>query len=159
MSRPSWEDYYINLALAASLRSTCIRRKYGSIIVKDNRIIGTGYNGSARGDVNCIDARRCTREELNIPAGERYEECLAVHAENNAIINSNPGDLVCATIYVAGTNYKDGSYASAKPCKMCARAIKNARIANVVYLDGDNIMQYYSLDSRCIEIIKKFTCR
>ena len=134
--RPSWEQYYTNLALHAGARSTCLRRRYGAIIVKDNRIVGTSYNGSARGEVNCTDRGTCKRQDLNVPPGERYELCEAVHAEWGACINSNPTDMVGATIYVAGTN-ADGSLASGKPCMMCERTIKNAQISKVVYLDSD----------------------
>ena len=85
MGRISKPEYYLNIAKAVALRSTCIRRKYGAVIVKDDRIIATGYNGSARGERNCCDTGECWREMNNIPHGERYEECVAVHAEDNAI--------------------------------------------------------------------------
>ena len=80
MGRISKPEYYLNIAKAVALRSTCIRRKYGAVIVKDDRIIATGYNGSARGERNCCDTGECWREMNNIPHGERYEECVAGHA-------------------------------------------------------------------------------
>lgn len=100
--RPSKEEYYFNIALAVAMRSTCLRRKYGAVIVKDDHIISTGYNGSARGEQNCTDVGLCLREEQNIPHGERYELCQAVHAEANAILNADPADMIGATLYLAG---------------------------------------------------------
>ena len=140
-NRPSWDEYYLNLALHAGARSTCLRRKYGAIIVKDNRIISTGYNGAARGCVNCSDIGTCKREQLGVKPGERYELCESVHAEMNACINGNPVDLAGATIYIAGRN-ADGSEASGKPCMMCARVIKNAQIKKVVYREKDGNIRY-----------------
>ncbi len=134
--RPAWSDYFIEIAKVVSSRSTCLRRKYGAVIVKDNVIVGTGYNGSPRGYVNCIDTGKCTRKELNIPSGERYELCEAVHAEQNAIINSQPERMKDATIYVAGFE-EDKSFADGKPCLLCTRMIKNSQIKEVVYLKKD----------------------
>lgn len=147
MIRPDWDQYFINLALAISRRSTCIRRNYGAIIVKNKIIISTGYNGSARGEANCIDSGKCIREELNIPKGERYELCVAVHAEANAIISGDPEKMKGATLYVAGTE-SNGDYASGKPCLMCDRMIKNAMIDRVVYLDSNGKIISYVQDLR-----------
>ena len=83
--RPDWDEYFLNIAEEVGKRSTCLRRRYGAIIVKDNIIVSTGYNGSPRGEINCLDAKICERERLHIPKGERYELCVAVHAEQNAI--------------------------------------------------------------------------
>ncbi len=134
--RPDWDDYFIEIAKVVSSRSTCLRRKYGAVIVNDRVMISSGYNGSPRGTVNCIDTGTCTRKELNIPSGERYELCEAVHAEQNAIINAPPERMKGATIYIAGFE-EDGSYAAGKPCKLCDRMIRNAQIREVVYLDKD----------------------
>lgn len=129
--RPSKEEYYFNLALAVAMRSTCLRRKYGAVIVKDDRIISTGYNGTARGEQNCTDVGLCLREEQNIPHGERYELCKAVHAEANAILNANPADMIGATLYLAG--WENGKVIQRPaPCAMCTRLIRNARISKVV---------------------------
>ena len=136
--RPDWNEYFLNIARAVSLRSTCLRRRYGAIIVKDFIIVSTGYNGSPRGEKNCIDTGICERERLKIPKGQRYELCVAVHAEQNAIINADPEKMIGATIYIYGTNVKDGSVASGEPCLLCRRMIKNARIKNVVYIDEKN---------------------
>lgn len=135
-NRPAWDEYFIEIAKVVSSRSTCLRRRYGSVIVKDNVIVSTGYNGAPRGSVNCMDIDRCKRKELNIPAGERYELCEAVHAEQNAIINAPPERMKDATIYVSGFE-EDGSFAEGKPCLLCRRMIQNAQIKHLVYLRKD----------------------
>lgn len=130
-TRPSKDEYYLGIAQAVAKRSTCIRRQYGAVIVKDDRIISTGYNGSARGCDNCCDKGVCWREENHIPHGEQYEKCQAVHAEANAIINGNPSDMIGATLYLAG--FEDGKLIEEpKPCMMCERLITNARIEKVI---------------------------
>lgn len=138
--RPDWDNYFIEIAKVVSSRSTCLRRKYGAVVVRDKVIVSTGYNGSPRGIVNCIDTGKCTRKELNIPSGERYELCEAVHAEQNAIINAQPERMREATIYIAGFE-EDRSFASGKPCKLCDRMIRNARISEVVYLEKDGTIE------------------
>lgn len=135
--RPEWNEYFIEIAKVVSKRSTCLRRTYGAVIVKDRVIISSGYNGSPRGLANCIDTGTCTREELNVPSGERYELCEAVHAEQNAIINAPPDRMKNATIYIAGYE-EDNSIAAGKPCKLCDRMIRNAQIKEVIYLDKDS---------------------
>lgn len=134
--RPEWNEYFIEIAKVVSRRSTCLRRRYGAVIVKDRVMISSGYNGSPRGMENCIDLGRCTREELKVPSGERYELCEAVHAEQNAIINAPPDRMKNATIYIAGYE-EDGSFAAGRPCKLCNRMIRNAQIKEVIYLDKD----------------------
>ena len=131
--RPDWDEYFLDIAKAVGRRATCLRRRYGAVIVKDKVIISTGYNGSPRGEANCIDTGVCERERLKVPKGERYELCVAVHAEQNAIINADPVKMEGATIYIAGINVADGSIASGEPCKLCRRMIQNAKIASVVY--------------------------
>ena len=131
--RPSWDQYFIEIAKVVSSRSTCLRRKYGAVIVKDHVIVSTGYNGAPRGSTNCVDRGTCRRQELNVPAGERYELCEAVHAEQNAIINGSPERMKDATIYIAGYE-EDDSAAEGRPCLLCKRMIRNAQIQKVVYL-------------------------
>lgn len=129
--RVSKHNYYLGIARQVASRSTCLRRQYGAIIVKDDRVISTGYNGSARGEENCIDIGTCWREENNIPHGQQYEKCRSVHAEANAIINGNPTDMIGATLYLAG--FENGEpLDEAVPCEMCWRMIKNAQLDKVV---------------------------
>ena len=125
-TRPDWDEYFLNIAREVGKRATCLRRRYGAIIVKDKIIISTGYNGAPRGEMNCIDSGICERERLHVPKGERYELCVAVHAEQNAIINADPEKMTGATIYIAGVNCADNSNASGEPCKLCRRMIVNA---------------------------------
>ncbi len=136
-NRPDWDEYFLNIAQEVGKRSTCLRRRYGAIIVKDKIIVSTGYNGAPRGEDNCIDTGLCERERLHIPKGERYELCVSVHGEANAIINADPLKMQDATIYIVGINVADGSFASGAPCLMCRRLIKNAQIAKVIYRDTD----------------------
>ena len=147
MNRPDWDEYFLEIARAVSERATCLRRKYGAVIVKDRIIVSAGYNGSPRGEKNCIDTNFCMREKLKIPKGERYELCVAVHAEQNAIINANPEKMIGATIYIFGVNVTDGTLASGEPCLLCRRMIKNARIEKVVYFDADgNLISKFAQD-------------
>ncbi len=134
--RLSWDEYFIEISMVVSSRATCLRRRYGAVIVKDNVIVSTGYNGAPRGSANCIDRGTCRRQELKIPAGERYELCEAVHAEQNAIINGTPERMKDATIYIAGFEEND-IFAEGKPCLLCRRMIRNAQIKQVVYLSKD----------------------
>ena len=138
--RPDWDNYFIEIAKVVSSRSTCLRRKYGAVVVKDRVIISTGYNGSPRGMKNCVDVNKCPRQEQNIPSGERYELCEAVHAEQNAIINGPPERMKGAAIYIAGFE-EDKSFAAGNPCKLCDRMIRNAQITEVVYLEKDGSLK------------------
>ena len=114
-----------------SERSTCKRRRYGAVIVKDDRIIATGYNGSARGEANCIDIGYCYRTAHNLPHNSGYtSDCPAVHAEQNAIMQAGAANTIGATLYLAG--FEGDSSVNAEPCVMCRRAIKNAQIKRVV---------------------------
>lgn len=129
--RPDKNQYYIGIAEAVAKRSTCLRRQYGAVIVKDDRIISTGYNGAARGEPNCCDERICWREAHDIPHGQQYEKCRAVHAEANAIINANPSDMIGATLFLAG--FENGEPINIPhPCEMCWRMITNAQIKDVI---------------------------
>ncbi len=134
--RPGWDEYFINIAKAVSARATCFRRKYGAVITKDKIIVSTGYNGAPSGMKDCLEAGKCTRKELQIPHGERYELCHSVHAEANAIIRASVDELKGATIYVSG---QDGNAdeCHSEPCMMCKRMILNAQILRVVYSDGN----------------------
>lgn len=131
--RTSKENYYLDIADAVLQRSTCLRRMYGAIIVRNDEIISTGYNGAPRGRINCTDAGRCARVEMKIPSGERYELCRSVHAEANAIISASRRDMVGGTIYLVGRNAASGELLpDATSCLMCRRMVINAGLERVV---------------------------
>ncbi len=133
MERRDKTNYYLDIAEAVSERGTCIRRRYGAIIVKDDEIISTGYAGAPRGRKNCVDLGYCRREALNVPRGERYELCRSVHAEANAIISASRNEMLGSTLYLCGIEGKDGSYTPhADCCSMCKRMIINAGISTVI---------------------------
>jgi dCMP deaminase len=126
-------NYYLGIAAAVLERSTCLRRQYGAIIVRNDEIISTGYNGAPRGRRNCCDLGRCTREILKIPSGERYELCRSVHAEANAIISASRRDMIGATLYLVGRDAKTGEFLTdTTSCSMCRRQIINAGIETVI---------------------------
>lgn len=132
MKRIDKNNYYLDIAEAALKRSTCLRRCFGAIIVKNDEIISTGYNGAPRGRKNCTDLGYCMREKLGIPRGERYELCRSVHAEENAIISASRRDMIDASLYLVGKNYNDKSYVeNARPCAMCKKTIINSGIKNI----------------------------
>ena len=133
MQRISKENYYLNIAQTVLERATCLRRVYGAIIVKNDEIISTGYNGAPRGRRNCVDMGYCTRERLQVPRGERYELCRSVHAEANAIIAAPREQMLGATLYLVGRDMSTGKIMSdANSCTMCKRLIINAGIEKVV---------------------------
>lgn len=133
MERISKENYYLDIAQTVLERATCLRRVYGAIIVKNDEIISTGYNGAPRGRKNCVDLGYCTREALKVPRGERYELCRSVHAEANAIISAGRRDMVGGTIYLVGRNAQSGELLSdATSCAMCRRMVINAGLSRIV---------------------------
>ena len=133
MSRISKENYYLDIAETVLERATCLRRVYGALIVKNDEIISTGYNGAPRGRANCVDMGYCTREKMKIPRGERYELCRSVHAEANAIISDSRRDMVGATIYLVGRDAQTGELlGDATSCAMCRRQVINSGIQKVV---------------------------
>jgi dCMP deaminase len=136
--RTSKDSYYLDIADSVLNRSTCLRRKYGAIIVKADEILSTGYNGAPRGRENCSDLGYCTRERLNIPSGERYELCRSVHAEQNAIISCSRRDMLGSTLYLVGRDAKTGELIPAASCSLCRRFILNAGIEKVISRNGDN---------------------
>lgn len=136
--RTSKENYYLDIADAVLQRSTCLRRMYGAIIVRNDEIISTGYNGAPRGRINCTDAGRCARVEMKIPSGERYELCRSVHAEANAIISASRRDMVGSTLYLVGRDGRTGALlGDATSCAMCRRQVINAGISKVVIRKTD----------------------
>lgn len=134
--RVSKENYYLDIAETVSERSTCLRKHYGAIIVKNDVIVSTGYNGAPRGRKNCVDIGTCIREKLHIPRGERYELCRSVHAESNAVIAAPREQMLGATVYMACIDPKDGSrVAGTCSCAMCKRILINAGIETIVIRD------------------------
>ena len=139
MERVSKQNYYLDIAQTVAERSTCLRKHYGAIIVKDDSIVATGYNGAPRGRKNCSDLGFCLREHLNIPRGERYELCRSVHAEANAIISASREEMKGATLYMACVDPKDKTVVSGTcSCAMCKRMILNAGIETVVIRDDQD---------------------
>ena len=133
MERVSKANYYLDIAETVSERSTCLRKRYGAIIVKNDVIVSTGYNGAPRGRKNCSDIGSCMRDTLNIPRGERYELCRSIHAEANAIIAAAREQMIGSDLYMACTDPHDGSIVpNTCSCMMCKRQVINAGIARVI---------------------------
>ena len=147
-TRTSKQNYYLDIADAVLERSTCLRRKYGAIIVRNDEIISTGYNGAPRGRKNCSDLGYCTREQLKIPSGERYELCRSVHAEANAIISASRRDMIGATLYLVGRDAATNELLhDATSCSMCRRLIINAGIEEIVIRNTDT--EYSTVPISC----------
>lgn len=136
MQRIDKNNYYLDIAETVLERSTCLRRMYGAIIVRNDEIVSTGYNGAPRGRANCVDMGYCIRKKLGIPSGERYELCRSVHAEANCIISAARGETLGATLYMACRNPETGALIpDSTSCSMCRRLIINAGIEKVVIRD------------------------
>ncbi|MBW1727158.1 MAG: cytidine/deoxycytidylate deaminase family protein [Deltaproteobacteria bacterium] len=124
--RPSWQTYFMDITFLVAKRSTCIRRAVGAIIVKDKRILSTGYNGAPTGIKHCSEIG-CLREKLNVPSGEKHELCRGIHAEQNAIIQAA----------YHGVSIKDSNlFCTNMPCSICAKMIINAGIKKIYYHSG-----------------------
>ena len=123
MSRPTWDEYFMEITHLVARRSTCLRRQVGAVLVKDKNILATGYNGSPSGVAHCLDVG-CLREKLSIPSGERHELCRGLHAEQNAIIQA-----ALHGISIEGATL----YCTHQPCILCAKMMINARVRKVVY--------------------------
>ncbi|MBW1714942.1 MAG: dCMP deaminase family protein [Deltaproteobacteria bacterium] len=126
MPRPSWPEYFMSIAQLVATRSTCLRRKVGAVLVKDKRVIATGYNGAPTGVRHCEETG-CLREKLDIKSGERHELCRGLHAEQNVIVQA-----ACYGIATKGTTL----YSTNLPCIICSKMLINAGIEKVFYLDG-----------------------
>lgn len=136
MQRRDKVNYYLDLAEMVAQRATCLRRKYGAVIVKNDEVISTGYVGAPRGRKNCCDIGECIRTKLNIPRGERYELCRSVHAEANAIISASRDEMIGSTLYLTGIEADTGEYVkNAVCCSMCKRMVINAGIKDVYIRD------------------------
>lgn len=147
MTRVSKANYYLDIAQTVSERSTCLRKHYGAILVKNDEILSTGYNGAPRGRKNCSDLGTCLRESLKIPRGERYELCRSVHAEANAIIAASRLEMIGATLYMACVNAQTGLLESGTcSCAMCKRMVINAGIVDVVVRETADSFSVYHVD-------------
>ena len=136
MGRIDKQNYYLDIAATVLERSTCMRRCYGAIIVQNDEIVSSGYNGAPRGRKNCGDLGYCAREAMNIPSGQRYELCRSVHAEANAIISAPRREVLGATLYMVCKDPATGELVpGSTSCSMCRRLIINAGIARVVIRD------------------------
>lgn len=130
-------NYYLDLAEIVGQRGTCLRRRYGAVIVKNDEVISTGYVGAPRGRKNCSDLGVCIRQKMNVPRGERYELCRSVHAEANAIISASRGKMIGSTLYLVGKEVDTGEYTrNSNSCSMCKRMIINAGIERVYIRDS-----------------------
>ena len=145
MERRDKVNYYLDLAEMVSQRSTCLRKHYGAVIVNNDEVISTGYEGAPRGRKNCSDIGRCIREELHVPRGERYELCRSVHAEANALISASRERMIGASLYLTGVDARTGGYVKKSSCcSMCKRMVINAGIEHVYIRDTKN--EYRKVD-------------
>lgn len=145
-------NYYLDIAETVLDRCTCLRRNYGSVIVKYDEIISTGYVGAPRGRQNCTDIGICHREKANVPRGTMYELCRSVHSEANAIISASRKDMLGSTLYMVGKEYGTGKYIeNSNSCMMCKRLIINAGIEQVVIRDNKS-------DYRVIDVEEWIVC-
>lgn len=148
MERKDKINYYLDIAQSVAERGTCLRRNYGAIIVKNDQIVSTGYVGAPRGRENCCDLGYCTREQMKIPRGERYELCRSVHAEANAIIHAARNDMLDATLYLVGKDCKTGELVpDANACAMCKRLIINAGISKLIVRNTKDLYTIYEVES------------
>lgn len=148
MPRRDKINYYLDISQTVAERGTCLRRNFGAIIVKNDEIIATGYNGAPRGRVNCSDLGECMRDKLNVPKGQRYELCRSVHAEANCIISAPRNDMLGSTLYLSCLDAKTGElYGDVEPCAMCKRMIINAGISEVVIRTAPNEMKTIEVSS------------
>ena len=126
IDRPGWDEYFMDIAELVSRRSTCLRRHVGAVLVKDKRMLATGYNGAPTGVRHCVETG-CLREQLDIPSGERHELCRGLHAEQNAIIQAALHGVSTENAIIYCTNH---------PCIICSKMIINAGITGIVYREG-----------------------
>lgn len=139
LNRVDKTNYYLDIAEVVAERGTCIRNNYGSVIVKNDEIISTGYTGAPRGRKNCLDLGFCRRKQNNTPSGAGYELCRSVHSEQNAVISAKRKDMLGATLYLVGINKRNGNYIDDnEPCTLCKRIIINSGIERVIMRDSKN---------------------
>jgi dCMP deaminase len=140
--RPTKAEYYLEIAKAVCLRSPCIRRKFGALVVREDVVVSSGYNGPARGVINCSEVG-CIKDEFNLPHYSAYDECPGLHAEENSILNAarHGACVLGGTLYITGLN-PDGTLTEARPCDRCKRAIINAGIGGVVIRKSDGGIEH-----------------
>ena len=139
MKRRDKINYYLDIAWTVSERATCLRRKFGAIIVNNDEIIATGFNGAPRGRANCCDRNSCLREDMNIPRGQRMEICRSVHAEANCIVSAARSEMLGSTLYLACRDASTGEIdGQVEPCTMCKRLIINAGISTAIIRVNEN---------------------
>ena len=152
MARIDKINYYLDIAGTVLERSTCMRRQYGAIIVQNDEIVSSGYNGAPRGRRNCGDLGFCTREAMNIPSGQRYELCRSVHAEANAIVSAARREIIGSTLYMVCRDPATGELIpGSTSCSMCRRLIINAGIARVVIRDTPTKYRVVDVEREWIE--------
>ena len=140
-------NYYLDIAESVSERSTCLRRRFGCVIVNNDEIVSTGYNGAPRGRKNCTELGECYREKLSVPRGERYELCRSVHAEQNAIISASRKETIGADLYMVGINAKTGEVEpNSSSCMMCKRVVINAGVNRVIVREPNNEYTIYNVE-------------
>jgi dCMP deaminase len=145
VKRPTWDEYFMQMAELTAQRSTCLRRHVGAVIVQDKHVVATGYNGAPKGVAHCAEIGGCLREEMGIPSGERHELCRALHAEQNAIIQAATlaQSIEGASIYITH-----------QPCIICAKMIINAGIKRIVVKEGyPDEMSVRMLDEAGLKIV------
>jgi dCMP deaminase len=154
--RPPKDEYYLEIAKAVAQRSSCIRRKYGAVIVKNDAIVSTGYNGPARGVINCFEVG-CIKDLQNLPHGMAYEDCPGVHAEENAVVNAarNGSNILGGILYIAGID-REGKLVEATPCLRCRRILINAGIEKVVIRKEDGGIRYINVQDWVSEDTKTY---
>lgn len=147
-TRPSKDEYYLNIAKEVAQRGTCFRSRFGTIIVKDDQIISTGYIGAPRGVKDCMERGYCLRDHLKIPHGTQYEVCRSVHSEQNAIINAARAgvSLMGATIYHYAENPKNGELVDAVPCYICKKMVINAGIVKYIGKAKDGTLKIFHVE-------------
>ena len=137
MNRVYKTNYYLDIAEAVAERGTCLRNNYGSVIVKNDEVISTGYTGAPRGRKNCLDLGFCMRKKCEMPSGKGYERCRSVHSEQNAIISASRNEMIGATLYLVGVNKRNGEYVNDnEPCSFCKRMLINAGVKDVYMRDS-----------------------
>ncbi len=143
-NKPSWKEYYLSIAKQVCKKSTCLRNKFGAVIVRENQIISTGYCGAPRKTKDCGEHGFCLRKKENIPSGQRYELCRSVHAEMNAIINAARAgvSLLHGDMYIYGEEAVSGNLKNTYPCFLCKKMIINAGLNKVISSTPKGIKAY-----------------